>query len=166
MPPRDKTRALGPPQLDLQTIVICHVGAGNQTQVFWKSSKCPYLLRRLSRPSALCFFETRISHCSQTKLTDLAKMADQGTPESCLSLPPLHQKYKCILLHLAFFMWVLGGRGSNLGPCKISTLPVDPAPQPSFHSLAMLSLRSMSWIRYPGVNGMGGNHVSNLLGCI
>lgn len=33
-------RALDPPELDLQTVVSSHVGAGNQNWVLWKGSQC------------------------------------------------------------------------------------------------------------------------------
>jgi hypothetical protein len=37
--PKEPGRVLDPLELELQTIVRCHVDAGNQTQVFGKSSK-------------------------------------------------------------------------------------------------------------------------------
>lgn len=48
---------------------------------------------------------------------------------------------------------------------QISTLPVDPAPQPCFHSLTMLSLKRMSQIEYTSVNGMEVDPISNLPRC-
>jgi hypothetical protein len=33
-------KALDPLELDLQAAVSCHVGVGNQSQVFWKNSQC------------------------------------------------------------------------------------------------------------------------------
>ena len=37
---RGQKRASDPVEPDLETAVSCSVGAGNQTQVLWKSSQC------------------------------------------------------------------------------------------------------------------------------
>ena len=40
--PGDQKRVLSPLELELQMIVNCHVGAGIQIQVLWKSSSYCY----------------------------------------------------------------------------------------------------------------------------
>lgn len=42
-----------PLQLELQTVVLRHVGAGNWTPVFWKSNQCSWSLSYLSSPLPL-----------------------------------------------------------------------------------------------------------------
>jgi hypothetical protein len=39
--------------LELEVIVSHHLGAGNETWVFWKNSQCFSLLSQLSSPSVL-----------------------------------------------------------------------------------------------------------------
>lgn len=46
-------------ELDLQTEMTCHVGAGSQTQIPWKTNQCSPPLSHPSSPHSL-FFKPRI----------------------------------------------------------------------------------------------------------
>lgn len=49
-------KASGPLELDLWTVMSCHVSAGNRAQVLCKCSKCYSLLSHLSSPLYLHFY--------------------------------------------------------------------------------------------------------------
>lgn len=54
-----KKRVLASLELELKTIVGCHVGAGGQTQVLWKSSQCSEQLSHHSSPQSQPFCNAR-----------------------------------------------------------------------------------------------------------
>ena len=84
-------RALDPLLRELPIIVICPVGAGNQTKVLCEGSKCSYPLSHL--PSArVCtsdfshilpeiFFPPKDLHCIQT--SDVSQSSDEGELSFC-----------------------------------------------------------------------------------
>jgi hypothetical protein len=54
----DQKRELDPLELEIQTIVSYHVGAGNQIQVLSKNSQCSKLLSHLSSPDSMLTKDT------------------------------------------------------------------------------------------------------------
>ena len=59
---------LSPLKLELQTVVSCHTGAGNEIRGLWKNSQCSQKLSHLSSPSFTFHFQYCLMLCAQLVL--------------------------------------------------------------------------------------------------